>query len=125
MSIGTSRDDLLEEQRIQIEQYVLDQPWRRRPALPIPLRLSDVSPFLEMISRNGFLLSGAPRRVSNEQWRDLWKEWESRDPTTEVPLAKRIIDLYGDAVGSFLDSNPLPNTPNLSLIHISEPTRPY
>ena len=99
----------LEERLTQIEQYVLDQPWRRRPNLPIPLLIDDIDLPLRRISTIAAMVPGEHRRVSSKQWRDISEEWESRDPTTEVPLAKRIIDLYGDTIESFLDSYPIPD----------------
>ena len=162
MPIDTSRDDLLgrearEERRAQIEQYVLSQPWRRRPRLAIPLRMDNISPLLKLALLNVYMVPREHRRVSSRQWRDISEEWESRDPTTEVPIAKRIVDMVGDTAESFLDSYPIPDNLHragrvnhilrspirppypeigeeevisnhvidLSLIHISEPTRPY
>ena len=58
---------------------------------------------------NGSLVPGEHRRVSTEPWRGILEEWESRDPTTEVPLAKRIIDMFGDTTENFLDSYPIPD----------------
>ena len=99
MPIDTSRDDVLgpeteEERRAQIEQYVLSQPWRRRPRLAIPLRMDNISTYVEIY------------------YPDISEEWESRDPTTEVPIAKRIIDMEGDEAANFLDSNPVPDNLN-------------
>ena len=88
---GLLRQETREERYAQIEQYRLSQPWRRRPSLPILFLIDDVS---------SQLAEGNQGQVWNKQWRDISEEWESRDPTTEVPIAKRIIDMFGDTADS-------------------------
>ena len=132
------------DRRNRISEYRLEQPWVRRSESFDDASIEYMYPRI----RDHSQLSDTERDYIKERMAGVRKDWRNirdnlGDSDDSYDARTRTLDVYGDFAETLLEHNPIPEdlsqadrvmhvmretkgkSMSLSLIHISEPTRPY